>query len=111
MKFMDYDKIIKIIGFVFSGLVIGALLILISEVIKFSHLNLIPFGGASWATWIHPLAIGASFGVFSKIFKISKPVYIFLLVTIISIIIFYFIYNGLLFINPLPFGINATSAL
>ena len=108
---MAYNKIIKIIGFLFSGLVVGVLLILISELIKFSHLNLIPFGGASWAIWFHPLAIGVSFGIFSKVFKISKPIYIFLLATLISIIIFYFIYNGLLFTNPLPFGINATSAI
>lgn len=108
---MDYKKIIKIIGFLFSGLVAGILLIFISELIKFSHLNLIPFGGASWAVWFHPVAMGVSFGVFSKLFKINKPVYIFLLTTIFSIIVFYFIYNGLLFENPLPFGINASSTI
>ncbi|MBI2459200.1 MAG: hypothetical protein HYV53_01445 [Parcubacteria group bacterium] len=108
---MDYKKIIKMISFLFSGLVVGALLILISELIKFSHLNLIPFGGVSWAVWFHPVAMGVSFGILSKLFKINKPIYIFLFVTIISIITFYFIYNGLLFINPLPFGINTSSAI
>lgn len=108
---MNYKKIIKIIGFLFSGLLVGSLLILVSELVKFSHLNLIPFGGVSWAVWFHPVAIGISFGVLSELFKIYKSVYIFLLVTIISIIIFYFIYNGLLFINPLPFGIDATSII
>lgn len=106
---MNYKKIIKMISFLFSALAVGILLILISELIKFSHLNLIPFGGVSWAVWFHPIAIGVSFGVLSKLFKIDKPVYIFLLTTIIGMIAFYFIYSGFLLVNPLPFGINATS--
>ena len=108
---MDYKKIVKIVGFLFSGLSAGVLLIFISELIKFSHLNLIPFGGTSWAIWFHPVAMGVSFGILSKLFKINKSVYIFLLVTTISMIVFYYIYNGLLFINPLPFGINVLSVI
>ena len=89
----------------------GIILIIISELIKFSHLNLIPFGGNSWAIWFHPIFVGLSFGIFSKIFKIQKPIPIFLVITIIGVIIFYYIYNGLLFVNPIPFGIKANPVL
>lgn len=101
---MIKNKIINWAIYIISSIIGGLLLIVISESIRFSHINLLPFGGDSWAVWFHPFAFGISFGVLSKIFKIKKSIIIFLGTTIISIIIFYFLYNGLLFFNPIPFS-------
>ena len=44
---MGKDKIVSWVVFVFTGLAGGVVLIFISELIKFSHVNLAPLGGYS----------------------------------------------------------------
>ncbi len=106
---MDKKEFFKWLKFITIGLFGSFLLLIISELIKFSHLNLLPFGGSSWAVWFHPLAIGISFYMSSIISKLGKPMIIFIFITLISAVIFYFLYGGLLFVNPTPFGIGAAS--
>lgn len=108
---MNVKRIFNLIIYILLSIAGGIILIVISELIKFSHTNLIPFGGNSWAVWFHPIFMGLSFGVFSKLFKIKRPILIFFIITILSIIIFYFVYNGLLFVNPIPFEINVNPIL
>lgn len=103
---MIKNKTINVIVYIICGLLGGFLLIIFSELIKFSHFNLLPLGGESWAIWLHAFAFGISFGVLSKLFKIHKAVYISLSITIFCIILLEIFYNGLLFINPIPFGIG-----
>jgi len=79
-------------------------LILASEFLKFSHLNLAVFGGHSWATWVYPVLVSLSFGFFSKLLKIGNSKYVFLISLFVFVIIFYFMLNGSLFINFIPFG-------
>lgn len=102
---MDLKSVLKIFYFVIVGLVASFLLIFISEKIKFSHINLLPFGGQSWAIWFYPLIIGICFGISAIIFKLKKPFLILLLAILICFGIFYFIFKDYLFINYMPFNI------
>jgi hypothetical protein len=97
-------QIISFLSFLACGFIGSISVITLSELTKFSHVNLIPFGGSSWAAWVNPLAIGISFGLSSKLFKMYKPILVFFIVLIVSIITFYFLFNGLLFVNLAPFG-------
>lgn len=107
MVYMIINKnLFSLIYLCIGGMALGLLLIFIFEIINFSHTNLLPFGGSSWALWIQPIAVGISFALFAKLLKIRKILYIFLTALFISFFIFYFIYNGLLFMNPIPFGIG-----
>lgn len=66
---MIKNKIIDWVVYIIISIIGGLLLIMISELIKFSHLNLLLLGGNSWAIWFHALVFGISFGISSKVFK------------------------------------------
>lgn len=100
------SKVLRIIIYFTMSISGGVLLILLSELLRFSHLNLIPLGGPSWAIWFHPLAFIISFNLINIIFKIFRPLKLLLLSFIIFFLLFYIIYSGYLFINPLPFNVS-----
>jgi hypothetical protein len=93
----------KLLFFV-ASLVFSAVLIFTSEKVGFSHLNLIPFGGESWALWSYPLCILFSFLLFSLIFKIHNKIQFISILAIVIFILFFIVFQGTLFANPMPFN-------
>ncbi|OGL59380.1 hypothetical protein A2752_05480 [Candidatus Uhrbacteria bacterium RIFCSPHIGHO2_01_FULL_46_23] len=109
MNFINISKIfLKFISFVLISVVSTILLIIVSEKTSFSRINLLPLGGPSWALWTYPiyLLFGLSFSHF--IFGLPKRYFTFLLtIWAIIFIVYYIVFNGSVFENPIPFGISA----
>jgi len=95
--------------FILSSLFFSVILIVISEKIRFSHINLAPFGGYSWAVWAYPLLISVGIVLSSIIFKVGNWIKLFLISLVILFAVFFVLTGGLLFSNFLPFGIYAVS--
>lgn len=97
-------KNINFFCFFSLGIVLGVILIIVSEFFKFSHLNLVPFGGRSWALWVFPFSIFLGLFISSFLFKIKNKLKILSLLTIFITVVFFFLANGGLFANPVPFS-------
>lgn len=101
---MNKKIILSWLSFIICGFIAGTTLIFFSELIGFSHIG---FMSLSWALWFYPLAFIISFGVSGKMFKIKNLKIIIVTISVIFIILFYIIFEGKLFINFIPFKINA----
>lgn len=101
---MNKKMIIKYGVYIFLSLICGIAFIVISEITGLSRLNLIAMGGESWALWIHPLLMSIFFLFFGKVFQIKRYGLLFMVILVAFFILFYFVYNGKLFINPVPFN-------
>jgi hypothetical protein len=97
-------KYLNFFGFILAGIVFGIILIVVSEFSSFSHLNLVPFGGKSWALWVYPVVLFLGVFISSFLFKIKNKLIILLSTAIIVFLLFLFVFNGNLFVNPIPFG-------
>jgi hypothetical protein len=87
-----------------AGFVLATILIFFSEFSGFSHTNFIPFGGKSWALWAYPAVSFLGFLISSFLFKIKNTPKILLLVAAVIFILFFLVFGGNLFVNPIPFG-------
>ncbi len=96
-------KNLKFVFFFVFGVVFGVVLLVLSEISKFSHLNLAPFGGKSWAMWAYPVAFCIGFVISFFIFKVNKPKLLLVLAVLIFAVFIIFL-KGSLFVNFLPFG-------
>ena len=97
-------KKISIFGFILMGIILGVLVIYISEYFGFSHANVLPFGGKSWALWVYPLSFSLSFIIAAYIFKIKEKTKLFISLIFVTFFLFFMIMGTNLFNNFLPFG-------
>ena len=83
-------------------------LTIISQLIGFSRENFFPLAGPSYAGWVYPVYFLISFLIFAKVFGLPKRAkYYIIAVSIIFTIWLYFAFEGNMFENPIPFGIDA----
>ncbi len=95
---------LKLIKYLVASTILGILLILLSESTKFSHLNLLPMGGRSWALWLYPLSFSICFAGMGFYMKIKNWQFISVAILILLSFIFYVLTGGTLFDNLTPFG-------
>lgn len=96
----------------FAVIIAGCLaiiLIIIGECTGLTNLNLIPFGGPSWALWLYPVYFLLAYLILFFVFKLPKKYFWCLIIlSVVVFIVFYIITNGNLFVNPVPFGHGAS---
>ena len=97
-------KQFNFLEFTIIGVVFGIALMICSEFFNFSHTNLVPFGGKSWALWAYPVTLFLGLFISSFLFKIKNKLMILLATAIIIFFLFFFVFNGNMFVNPVPFG-------
>jgi hypothetical protein len=95
---------LKILKFSIIGIIFGIILMILSEISKFSHMNLLPLGGKSWALWAYPFCFFVSFAGSGYYLKIKNWLIVSIVLFIVFSIIFYMLTSGLLFENLKPFG-------
>lgn len=102
---LESRPVLKYICFILLGVGGTLLLMLASEVTKFSYFNV---GGISWASWSYPIYFLISFLFFYKIFHLPQKVKnIIVILFVILFVWFYYITQGSIFQNPIPFGLFA----
>ena len=100
--------ILQYVGFVVTGSLFTILLLVISEITQFTHINFVPLGGPSWALWIYPFYLLFGFLLAYKIFRLPpKALKIILIIFIIISLVYYLGGDDNAFTNPIPFGVNA----
>jgi len=105
---MHISNVTKYPAFVILGLVGTVILIIVSELIGFSHVNFVALASPSYASWVYPVYFLISFLIFRRILGLSKKVnYYIVFVFIVLLIWYYFTDEGGMFMNPIPFGIDA----
>jgi len=105
---MKLSKPFSYFAFIILGLIGTVVLIFVSELVGFSHMNFVAFANPSYASWVYPFYFLISFLVFWKVFNLSKRVKYYIIgVFIVLLVWYYFTSEGGFFINPIPFGINA----
>ena len=95
--------------FIIAGLLGTIVLIMLSEWIGLSRTSLIPLSGPSYAGWVYPIYFFISFIFFSRIFDLPRRAkyYIFIVAIIFVVWLHFVAFEGNLFTNPIPFGIDA----
>ena len=94
--------------FIILGLLGTVALTILSDTIGFSRTNFFPFSGPSYASWVYPVYFLISFLVFRRVLDIPKKANYYIIGAFVVLLIWsYFIFEGELFINPIPFGIDA----
>ena len=106
---MKLSNIQKYPLFIIAGLVGAVVLIVLSELLGVTRTSFVPLSGASYAGWLYPVYFFVSFKIFSKVFDLPKrAMYYVLFVSVILAVWMHFVaFEGELFTNPIPFGINA----
>ncbi len=102
------SNIIKYPAFIISGLIGTVFLTIVSQLVGFSRENFLPFAGPYYAGWVYPVYFFISFMIFAKVFQLPKIAkYYIIAASVIFAILLYFIFEGQMFDNPIPFGIGA----
>lgn len=102
------SNIIRYPVFIILGLAGSAVLIIASELIGFSHMNFVALANPSYASWVYPVYFLISFLIFAKVLRLPNRVkYYVIAASIIFAIWLYFVFEGNMFENPIPFGIGA----
>ena len=104
----NIGTILRCIGFVVTGSLLTILLLVISEIMQFTHINFVPFGGPSWGQWIYPIYFFLGFLISYILFRLPKKTARTILIAFVVLFVLSYIFTeGQLFINPIPFGVNA----
>ena len=101
---MNVKKIVIYLLFLIIGVVLGVFLLFIANITNFTHTNLTPMGGKSWAMWVNPLSLSLGLFFAALYFKIWKPSLVFIVSLLIAFVFFWLVYNGHILDNPIPFG-------
>ena len=91
--------------FTIVGITMGSILIVVSEIINLSNINLIPFGGDSWAMWIYPILRTLGMYLSSLILKFKNPLVISLVSLIIFSLLAFAVLGDNIFSNPIPWNL------
>ena len=105
---MQLSNVSKYPAFIILGSIGTVILIIVSELIGFSHMNFVPLASPSYASWVYSVYFLISFLVFAKIFRLpNRSKYYIVAVFIVLTVWLYFAFEGNMFENPIPFGIDA----
>ncbi len=102
------QKTLKYTYFIILGFLGALFLVYTSEIIGFSRMSFFPLSGPSYAIWVYPVYLFLSFFVCARFFVLPKKInYIIAIVSLACLLLLFFIFEGSLFNNPVPFGIGA----
>jgi hypothetical protein len=104
---MTFKKFITYPLFLIAGVILGAILLFLANIINFTHTNFAPMGGESWALWANPLALSLGLYFSARLFKLRQAKPILIVSLIVTFIFFGLIFEGNLLDNPLPFGVGS----